>query len=56
MADAGKVIGQIAIAGMFAFDQHTIEIVQDRVEPHQRWPNKAVPTRTWVAPSITAVS
>jgi hypothetical protein len=41
---------------MFAFEQHAVEIEQDRVVFHARAPNSAVPTRTWVAPIVTAVS
>ncbi len=56
MADRREVIGDLAVAGMLAFEQHAVEIEQYRVEFHARAPNSAVPTRTCVAPSITAVS
>ena len=56
MADRGQEIGDLLVAGIFAFDEDAVEIEDQRIEPHARAPNKAVPTRTWVAPSITAVS
>ena len=56
MADAGEIGGDLAIADQFALDQHTVEIEDDRGKLHARVPNKAVPTRTCVAPIITAVS
>ena len=56
MADRGQIVGDLLVAGPFAFEQHAVEIEDQRVELHVRAPNNAVPTRTWVAPSITAVS
>ena len=55
MAGRGQEFGDLAIAVIFALDQHAVEVEQDRGELHARSPNKAVPTRTWVAPSVTAV-
>ena len=37
-------------------EEDAVEIEDDRVELHARSPNSAVPTRTWVAPMVTAVS
>ena len=54
MADRGQIVGDLPVAGIFALDQHAVEVEDDGIELHARSPNRAVPTRTWVAPIITA--
>ena len=56
MADTGEKLGDLLIANIFTFDQHAVEVEDQPRESQLRSPNKAVPTRTWVAPIITAVS
>ena len=72
VAPGGEIVGKLPVADIFAFDQHAVEIEDDGIERDRspgpivaavevilaqgRSPNKAVPTRTWVAPIITAVS
>ena len=57
VAGPRQPFGDLPVAGIFAVDQHAVEIEQHRTEPHQpRAPNSALPTRTCVAPIITAVS
>ena len=46
MADAGQVIRDLFVAGVFAFDQHAVEIEDQAGEPQLRSPNKVVPIRT----------
>jgi hypothetical protein len=59
--DAGRVavaaqeIGDLRVARPLALQQDAVEIEDEAVEPQPRSPNKAVPTRTWVAPMVTAV-
>jgi hypothetical protein len=53
---AGEEIGDLRVAGPLALEQDTVEVEDQTVEPQRRSPNKAVPTRTWVAPSVTAVA
>ena len=56
MADRGQIVGDLGVAGIFAFEQHAVEIEDDGVELHARSPNSAVPTRTWVAPIMHRAS
>ena len=56
MAASGQMIGDLLVADIFAFDQHAVEVEDQACEFQFRSPNKAVPTRTWVAPIVTAVS
>ena len=53
VAELGQQLGEQPIAVELAFDQHAVEIENDRVGLHSV-SNSAVPTRTAVAPSITA--
>ena len=52
----GQGMGDLETADVLAFDQHTVEIENDGAHRHSRGPNSAVPIRTWVAPSVTAVA
>ena len=54
MAELGQQLGEHAVALELAFEQHAVEIEDDRVEAGHQSSNRAVPTRTAVAPSITA--
>ena len=56
MAARGQPVGDLLVPGPLAFEQHAVEIENEGIELHWRGPNKAVPTRTWVAPIITALS
>src|SRR5258708_16120207 len=54
MAKVGEQLGDLAVPVELAFHEHAVEVENDRLEP-DHWPsNNAVPTRTAVAPSITA--
>ena len=59
IARVGEPFGKLAVAGEFALDQHAVEIKQQTTRRHAaappRAPNKALPTRTCVAPIVTAV-
>jgi hypothetical protein len=46
----------LLVSDIFAFDEDAVEVEDEGLEPSTREPNKAVPTRTWVAPTVTAVS
>jgi hypothetical protein len=57
----GQDVGEDGVGKPFAVDDDSVEIENYRLEPHpgaagRRSPNKAVPTRTWVAPIVTALS
>jgi len=54
VAKVGKQLGDLPIAVELAFDEHSVEIEDDRIEADHWSSNNAVPTRTAVAPSITA--
>ena len=56
MPGTGEEFGDLRIARIFAFEQDAVEIEDQAVELQGRSPNKALPTRTWVAPIVTAVS
>ena len=56
VADPGEIIRDMLVAGELAFQQHAVEIEDDPGISQARAPNKAVPIRIWVAPTITAVS
>jgi hypothetical protein len=56
MPGAGEELGDLGIAGIFALQEDAVEIEDEPVEVQRRSPNRAVPTRTWVAPIVTAVS
>jgi hypothetical protein len=56
VADAAQIVGNLLVADIFAFDEHAVEVEDERIESQPRSPNRAVPTRTWVAPVMTAVS
>lgn len=56
MPGAGQELGDLRIARIFALEQDAVEIEDEPVEVQRMSPNKAVPTRTWVAPIVTAVS
>ena len=54
MAKVGQQFGEQAVALELAFEKHAVEVEDDRVELQHQSSNKAVPTRTAVAPSMTA--
>jgi hypothetical protein len=54
VAEIGQQLGKLFVALELAFEEHPIEIEDDRVEIAHQSSNRAVPTRTAVAPSITA--
>lgn len=56
MTERGQRLGENRVGQDLAVDDDSVEIENDGVEPQRRSPNKAVPTRTWVAPIVTAVS
>ena len=56
MAEAGQQLGKMAVALELAFDEHAVEVEDDRVEVDHSSSNSAVPIRTAVAPSIIAAS
>jgi hypothetical protein len=56
MADFGKGLGEDCVGQDFAVDDDSVEIEDQGREFQNLSPNKAVPTRTWVAPIVTAVS
>jgi hypothetical protein len=56
VAEFGQEPGQLDIGLELAFEEHAIEIEDDRCEAGHSSSNRAVPIRTAVAPSITAVS
>lgn len=56
MAEIGQGFGENAVGEDLAVDDDSVEIEDQGGEPQRLSPNKAVPTRTWVAPIVTAVS
>jgi hypothetical protein len=56
VTDAAQGLGDLLVADIFAFDQHSVEVEDQTSEFQLRSPKSAVPTRTWVAPMVTAVS
>jgi hypothetical protein len=44
--DRGEIIRNLAVADIFALDQHAVEVEDQGLELQLRSPNKAVPTRT----------
>ena len=56
MAELGQGVGENGIGQDLAVDDDSVEIEDQGGEPQGRSPNKAVPTRTWVAPVVTAVT
>ena len=54
VAKVGQQFGKQAIALELAFEKHAVEVEDDRAELQHQSSNKAVPTRTAVAPSMTA--
>ena len=56
VAERGQRFGEGGVGDHLAVDDDAVEIEDDGVELQRRSPNKAVPTRTWVAPIATAVS
>ena len=55
-AVAGEDLGQRRVRDDLAVDDDAVEIEDDGLESQPRSPNSAVPTRTWVAPTMTALS
>ncbi|MEA3053818.1 MAG: hypothetical protein QOG72_2721 [Sphingomonadales bacterium] len=56
MAQRRQRFGEGGVGDDLAVDDNSVEIENDDRKPQPRSPNKAVPTRTWVAPTATAVS
>ena len=56
MTERRQQFSNMERADMLAFNQYAIKVEDDPVKPHQRAPNKAVPMRTCVAPSMIAAS
>jgi hypothetical protein len=56
MAKPGQDFRKRRIGDDFAVDDDSVKVEDDRIEIQRRSPNRAVPTRTWVAPTATAVS
>jgi hypothetical protein len=56
MAELAQGFGQNGVGEDLAVDDDPVEIEYQGSEPQLLSPNSAVPTRTWVAPSVTAVS
>lgn len=56
MAELRQRLGKEAVGEDLAVDDDSIEVEDDGGEPQLLSPNRAVPTRTWVAPIMTAVS
>ncbi len=46
MPGTGEIVGDLLVAGIFAFEQHAVEIEDQCIYFHPRVPNNAVPTRT----------
>jgi hypothetical protein len=55
MAEFGQRLGEDGVGQDLAVDNDPVEIEDQRREFQRRSPNRAVPTRTWVAPIVTAV-
>jgi hypothetical protein len=56
MAERRQSLGEDCVGQDLAVGDDAVEIEDQGLEPQRRSPSKAVPTRTWVAPVITAVS
>jgi NTP pyrophosphatase (non-canonical NTP hydrolase) len=56
VAQIGEELGEMAVALIFALEKHAVEVEDDRLQDAAQSSNKAVPTRTAVAPSVTAVA
>lgn len=56
MAKLGQSVGEYGVGQDLAVDDHSVEIEDQGLELQLRSPNRAVPTRTWVAPVATAIS
>lgn len=56
MAEIGQGLGENGVGKDLAVDDNPVEIEDQGLKFQRRSPNKAVPTRTWVAPVATAVS
>ena len=54
-AEFGQRPRDLHIANIFTLDQHAVEVEDDAIDRQIRGPKSAVPTRTCVAPSVTAV-
>ena len=54
VAKLGQQLGELPVALELAFEEHAVEIEDDRIEAGHQSSNKAEPTLTAVAPSITA--
>ena len=52
----GEQLRQLSVSLEFTFEKYAIEIEDDRLEIAHQSSNNAVPTRTEVAPSMTAAS
>ena len=56
MADSGEGLGENGVGQDLAVDDDSVKIEDEGREAQLLPPNNAVPTRTWVAPTVTAVS
>ena len=56
MAQRRQRLGEDEVGEYLAVDDDSVEIEDQGCELQLLSPNKAVPTRTWVAPIATAVS
>lgn len=56
MAELRQRFGEEAVGQDLAVDDDSVEVEDEPAEAQDRSPNRAVPTRTWVAPIATAVS
>jgi hypothetical protein len=54
MAELAQKLCEHPVALIFAVQEHAVEVENDRVEVAHQSSNSAVPTRTAVAPSMTA--
>jgi hypothetical protein len=55
MAQLSQRFGEEAVGEDLAVDDDPVEIEDQGGKPQRLSPNRAVPTRTWVAPIATAV-
>ena len=56
VAERRQRLGESGVGDDLAVDDDSVEVEDDGFELQIRSPNRAVPTRTWVAPRATAVS
>lgn len=56
MAEIRQRFGENGVGKDLAVGDDPVEIEDQGLELQRRSPNSAVPTRTWVAPTATAVS